>query len=89
MTASASQRERALAAPHPRLQKWVIVQAVVWLPSLIASAWLLHREDARAITIGATAGIIVSSYAWLWLALGAGRRVADWVTLLRFARCVL
>ena len=75
------------------LRRWLLVQALLWGPALIALPWTISAVSSRG---GAAEGLPASwlfavwggaagtSYVVLWFVLGAGRRVADFVTLLRF-----
>jgi phosphatidylglycerophosphate synthase len=64
------------------LNRWLIVQAVVWLPVLATMAIARPSCSGLAARIGLVVGILGSA-AVLVALLGAGRRLADVVTVAR------
>ena len=76
-------------------QRWCLVQAAVWLPLLCLLAWRLgvahglpnigpNNSPADGLWMWSPFVLLLLSFITLWLHLGAGRHLADWVTLARF-----
>ena len=87
-----------MSLPEPRerpLQRWTLVQAVLWLPILLLTPWqfgsgLLTGVASRELSPEGISlrwvplALMLISYVGLWFTLRAGRTLADWVTLARF-----
>ncbi|MCB9889255.1 MAG: CDP-alcohol phosphatidyltransferase family protein [Planctomycetes bacterium] len=63
------------------LGRWMLIQAVLWGAAL---AWLATTNSRSEWQLVLVLGATASSYAALWRLLGAGRVLADYVTLGRF-----
>lgn len=71
------------------VERWMLAQAVLWI---LVCALSLRYDGAFVLA----APLVLLSYAALWVLLGAGRTVADWITGSRlvllcavFASCML
>lgn len=69
----------------PGVQRWFHVQAVLWLLFLVGAVWAPIRDGSARWVFDAAPILAGGSYLALWGILRAGRRAADWVTLVRFA----
>ncbi|MFT5284768.1 MAG: phosphatidylglycerophosphate synthase [Planctomycetota bacterium] len=78
------------------LQRWTLVQSVLWLPILLLLPLQLGSGRLAELTSGELSpqeialrwiplALMLISYGGLWFTLRAGRTLADWVTLARFA----
>lgn len=76
-------------------QRWCLLQAAVWLPLLCLLAWRLGlapdepNSGPNSLPLDGLWKwipfvLLCFSFTTLWLHLGAGRHLADWVTLARF-----
>ena len=74
----------------PTLQRWLVVQAVLWLAALgyiavsTAGTSLTTSAGLPTTPMAFLCGGAMCSWVLLWVLLGTGRTVADWVTLGRF-----
>lgn len=67
------------------LQRWLVVQAVLWLAFLIHGAVAIAGRGLAPVEFIVLGGLVVASWWVLWLMADNGRTIADWVTLGRFA----
>jgi phosphatidylglycerophosphate synthase len=70
-----------LLMPVDRLRQWMTIQAAFWSPALLALPWMFSAYGWTGWLLVAFVGAVAGSHAALWFVLGAGRRVADHVTL--------
>lgn len=70
------------------LQRWLAVQALVWVPLLLVQAWLVATESFEADWLAYGALLLFASYVTLWFCLRPRGTPADYATLARFVALV-
>ena len=66
------------------LQRWLAIQALCWVPLLLAQVWLVAMGRFQAAWLAPGAVLFVASYTTLWISLRPRGTPADYATLARF-----